>query len=446
MNTVHMQNTRTTAQQAVWKRILQEGKDPFLKENIVLYHLKGILKEFTHWYIIENAYKYENAETHLVIIINRDIAHLKDTTVDERNELFDSIVPWIESQTAYKGGSYIIRTGEPDFSGASVNHLHAHWIQPQKGTQVLARFGQTPINATYRDLLDTIVRKGKKISPTFHEGYALVYPAYTMRFNMQEGFPTVTEREVTEKMLSGALGECIGFLHGATTLKELEDYGCPPHWWEKWTDPSHIHTSDGVPKFDLPTQEGGHLGELSYGGIWARFPSIYGGTTNQWKNVLHHLQKSAGAFTHRVTNWHPDILTTTHKRKVVVAPCHGDVQVLLFPETKELVLHHTQRSGDCPTGVVLNMIEYAGIGTMLAHVLGYTFTEYVHHIINAHIYEMQLPYVEKLLQEPQRPFPKMELRFPLTGNVENDFFSIRPHHFYRTEYTSGPFMKIPTPL
>ena len=82
--------------------------------------------------------------------------------------------------------------------------------------------------------------------------------------------------------------------------------------------------------------------------------------------------------THTISTFYPpEVIGPKETRKVVVAPCHGDVHFFLFPETKELILHHKQRSGDMPAGVVLDVMEYAAFGIMMAQVLGYTFTELV---------------------------------------------------------------------
>ena len=51
---------------------------------------------------------------------------------------------------------------------------------------------------------------------------------------------------------------------------------------------------------------------------------------------------------------------------------------LCFPETKELVIHHFQRSADFPVGVPFNIIQYAAFGLMLGQEIGYSLREVVY--------------------------------------------------------------------
>lgn len=314
-----------------------------------------------------------------------------------------------------------------------------------------------PTNSEYYNALRRIWDEGTTRNPEFHNGTVIKFFTNVMKFNMREGFPIITERKIStangdsEKMMRWAIAEIIGFIHGATTLSELEKFGLPKFWWRRWVESSHIQSSDGIKYFNLPeTDIGEHLGRFSYGGIWGRFPTMDGGETNQWENVILQMIKSPTAFTHRVTNWYPPGIIAPKgqgKRQVVVAPCHGDVQIELDPENRILTLIHLQRSADVPVGVPYNMIHYPAIGMMLACVLGYTFETYHHVMIDSHFYvEKQEENVKILLtREPMR-LPTVTLDFEPTGDPVKDFFAIRPEHFHLSDYYSHPYMKIETEL
>ncbi len=290
----------------------------------------------------------------------------------------------------------------------------------------------------YREALRRIKQLGTKMVPTFHPDPATIHMGNEMRFKMNQGFPIITERKISTKMFRGALGEVIGFLNGATDLATLESFGCPPLWWERWV------TAEKCASFGIPT---GCLGVGStYGDVWTKFPAGDGTTVNQWEQTIRNIMNSPGAFTHRITNWYPPAIIVPGKRTVSVAPCHGDVQIMVFPETKELRLTNIQRSGDVPVGIAFNLIEYAAVGMMLAHVLGYTFTEYCHFIVNSHIYDCQWTHVDELLRREARGLPTVTLDFPLSGDPVADFFAIRPEHFTVTDYNPHPAMFIPTPI
>lgn len=309
-------------------------------------------------------------------------------------------------------------------------------------------YQERDVNKEYRRALLRIKGEGEDYTAKFHDQGLRKYHSNIMRFNMSHGFPLITEREITEKVFRYAVAEIIGFIHGAVTLSELEKFGLPKFWWKRWTDVEHITNPDGSPKFDLPENDiGEHLGEMSYGGVFAKFPTADGSTINQWERLIKTMVKSPSAMTHRVTNWYPPTMIVPNgKRKVVVAPCHGDVQVTLDEKKKTLVLDQIQRSADMPTGVPYNMIHYPAIGMMLAHVLGYTFTHYNHVMVNSHVYAKQWPQVNELLRREARALPTVKLDFELTGDPAADFFAIRAEHFSVWDYHPHEAMKIDTSI
>ncbi len=290
---------------------------------------------------------------------------------------------------------------------------------------------RTP-DTQYQDLLRRILTNGRRIHP-IHGEDALMLLGVQMHFDMRNGFPLQTVRDNT-KSFPGALGELIGFLHGARTLESLKEYGCPHVFWERWV------TKERCDIFDLPEHD---LGDGSYGAAWANFPTPDGNYFNQIEHVIKQIKERPYLRTHFISPWIP-FFTLQHselKRKVVVAPCHGWVHVVAFPETQEMSLHHFQRSGDVPVGVVLNMIEYAALGMLIAREIGYTFVEYVHTISDAHMYESQIPFVEELLKRDPRVFPTVTLDEKVAGVLD-----ARREHFTLSDYDPHPHMIIPTPV
>jgi thymidylate synthase len=79
---------------------------------------------------------------------------------------------------------------------------------------------------------------------------------------------------------------------------------------------------------------------------------------------------------------------------------------------------------------------------MMAQVTGNQVGEYVYTISDAHIYERQYPYVERLLQNPIGPYPTMSINPDITN-----IFDFRPRDFLvKDYYPTGPAMDIPTPV
>lgn len=287
------------------------------------------------------------------------------------------------------------------------------------------------IDTQYRDTLERILRHGHEVLP-IHGEKAKMITGVQLRYDIKNGFPVITERDLSGTFFTGALAEHFAFLHGARTQKELETYGC--NWWKRWV------TKEKCEIFGLPE---GDLGDGSYGAAWANFPTKEGGSFNQIANVIRQLKERPFLRTHFISPWIPQY-TIQHselKRKVVVAPCHGWIHILAFPETKELSIHHFQRSADFPVGVPFNMIQYAGFGLMAAQILGYKFKEIVYTFSDAHIYESQYAKVEELLKTEAKKLPTVTLNADI-----KDIFEFKPEHFVLSDYDPNPKMLIPTPV
>lgn len=284
----------------------------------------------------------------------------------------------------------------------------------------------------YHELLERIMREGTEVTPIQGEKSKMVL-GHQMRFAFSNGFPMITERDLSGKFMLGALGEHFAFLHGARTLEEMKAYGCG--WWKKWV------TKERCDIFNLPE---GDLGPGSYGPAWAAFPTAEGQPFNQIEHVIKQLKERPNLRTHIISPWIPQY-TIQHSglppRKVVVAPCHGYLHILAFPETKELSVHHFQRSGDVPVGVVFNIIQYAAFTMMVAQLMGYTPKELVYTLSDAHIYESQYEKVAELLAREPRAFPTVAI-----DPSVNDIFAFRQEHFTLTDYDPHPAMLIPTPV
>lgn len=290
---------------------------------------------------------------------------------------------------------------------------------------------RTP-DTQYRDLLTRIIEHGRDMMPIHGIGARSIV-GHQLRFDIRNGFPLITERDAS-KIFPGALGEHIGFLNGAHTLETLKDYGMPGVFWDKWV------TAEKCADFGLPE---GELGPGSYGAAWASFPTTNGTPFNQIKELVRQIKERPHLRTHFVSPWIPQY-TLQHsglRRQVVVAPCHGWIHVFAYPDSKEITIHHFQRSADVPIGLVANIVQYAAFGMMLAQVLGngYQMTELVHTLSDAHIYHNQFDAVKELLAREPRVFPTVTIDPSVT-----DIFEFRPNHFTLSDYDPHPKMIIPT--
>lgn len=292
---------------------------------------------------------------------------------------------------------------------------------------------RTP-DSQYQDLLRHIWETGTEVVPIHGEKAKMIVGAQ-LRYPIENGFPVITERDLSGAMFRGALAEHIAFLHGARTQEQLEAFGCK--WWSRWV------TKERTSIFNLPE---GDLGDGSYGAAWTAFPTAEGEPFNQIEHLVKQIKERPYLRTHVVTPWIPQY-TLQHEgltRKVVVAPCHGYIHVLCFPETKELVIHHFQRSGDLPVGVPFNFIQYAAFGLMLGNILGYSLKEVVYSFSDVHMYESQYEKVQEIIAREPKKLPTVQLTDE--GKKITDIMDFRPEHFELTDYEPHPKMNIPTPV
>lgn len=293
-------------------------------------------------------------------------------------------------------------------------------------------YAQRTPDIQYQTLLTRIMEEGTDVMPVHGVGARMVV-GHQLRFSLDNGFPLLTERDL-EKSFKGALGEHIGFLNGARTLEQLKSYGMPGVFWDRWV------TKEKCEMFGLPE---GDLGDGSYGAAWGSFPTAEGKPFNQIAHVVQQIKERPYLRTHLISPWIPQYAIQHEglKRRVVVAPCHGWIHVLTFPETKELVVHHFQRSADVPVGVAFNIVQYAAFGMMVAQLIGYRMKELVHTLSDAHIYHNQFDAVNEMIARGSKAFPTVTLDTSI-----HDIFDFRPAHFTLTDYHPHPKMIIPTPV
>ena len=293
---------------------------------------------------------------------------------------------------------------------------------------------RTP-DSQYQNLLRQIMEMGVAVKPIQGEK-ALMLMGPQLRYDLTNGFPVITERDMAGKFFGYALAEHLAFLNGARTQAALEKFGCP--FWKRWV------TKEKCAIFGLAE---GDLGPGSYGAAWTNFPTSQGQPFDQISHVIQQIKERPYLRTHVITPWIPQY-TIQHDgltRQVVVAPCHGWIHVIAFPERQEFRLHHFQRSSDLPVGVPFNMIQYAAFGLMLSQLIGYRFVEYVHTFSDAHIYESQFESVKILLEREPRRLPTVRLDLKLVAGI-NNIKDFRPEHFILEDYEPHAKMIIPTPV
>ncbi len=252
----------------------------------------------------------------------------------------------------------------------------------------------------------------------------------TMDYRVANGAPVTTYRAIP--FWDRAIGELCAFINGATTLKELEEFGC--NWWGPWVSEKLTHKLGIQP---------GSIGSASYGAAFAKFPTLDGEPFDQFPNLVAQMLKIPDDRVHFITPWMAKENSRAEDglQKTTIAPCHGWVhaRVLDNGDQKEIHLHLFQRSGDMPVGVPSNMVQYFALGVMLEHLTGYRFVHFYHTISDAHIYADQVPNVLEMFTREPRRLPTLCLN--AEGLKVKDIKAFRRGHFELTDYHPHPAIK-----
>ena len=126
---VDFDNARYDDQKAVMAKSEAAGVCPFCMENLGKFHESPIEWEGAHWVITKNGWPYENTKVHLLAILKVHQESVNNLSAAAASELFTAL-NWAIKTYNIPGGGLVVRFGDSNYSAGSVQHLHAHIIQP----------------------------------------------------------------------------------------------------------------------------------------------------------------------------------------------------------------------------------------------------------------------------------------------------------------------------
>jgi len=126
---VNLDNARLDEQRQVMEEIERNEECPFCPEYLDKYHKQEILRKGAHWILTRNQWPYKNTDIHLLAIAAYHAEKLSDLKPGSFDELQDHLV-WAENEFQVSAGGIAMRFGDTSHNGATVNHLHAHFIVP----------------------------------------------------------------------------------------------------------------------------------------------------------------------------------------------------------------------------------------------------------------------------------------------------------------------------
>ncbi len=256
----------------------------------------------------------------------------------------------------------------------------------------------------YLDLLDRILNEGAVKGDRTGTGTLSVF-GHQMRFNLQEGFPLLTTKQLHLKSI---IHELLWFLKGDTNVKYLQDNGV--RIWNEWAD------------------EDGSLGHI-YGYQWRSWPDYDGGFIDQISQAVHDIKHNPDSRRIIVSAWNVADL-----KKMNLPPCHLLFQFYVADGKLSLQLY--QRSADTFLGVPFNIASYALLLMMMAQVCGLEPGEFVHTTGDTHLYQNHLEQARLQLSRDPRPLPRMVINPDV-----KDIFDFKFEDFKLEDYNPHPHIK-----
>ena len=234
-------------------------------------------------------------------------------------------------------------------------------------------------------------------------------PAHTVkkfcivnRYDLKKEFPIITLRRTAFK---SAIDEILWIWQKkSNNVNELNS-----HIWDSWAD------------------ETGSIGK-AYGyqlGVKHKYKE---GMFDQVDRVIYDLKNNPQS--RRIMT---NIYTFQDLNEMHLYPCAYSMTFNVSGKTLNGILN--QRSNDVLTANNWNVVQYAILLHMLAQVCGLEAGELVHVIADAHIYDRHVPIVEKILDNPQYPAPKLWIN-PEVKNFYDftvDDFKLEGYEFTKLE-------------
>ena len=322
------------------------------------------------------------------------------------------------------------------------------------------------LDRQYQDLLKTILDYGTIKSDRTGTGTKSIF-GYTIRHNMNEGFPLLTTKKMAIKSI---MTELKWFLKGDTNIKYLVDNGC--NIWNGDAYKRYTNNFNGYE--DVPTIEWfvdeiknndefaskwGELGPV-YGKQWRNWGAGFGNkNTDQIQNLIEQLKTNPNSRRLLVSAWNVGELDN-----MVLPPCHYGFQVYTRPlsyierydlwfrnnyetgmeknydiepefdndyyeptPTLGLSLMWNQRSVDTFLGLPFNIASYAMLLTLLSKEVNMVPDQLIGNLGDTHLYLNHIPQAKELISREPMTLPKVEITNCDVKNGEFEYEIINYH-------------------
>ena len=230
----------------------------------------------------------------------------------------------------------------------------------------------------YLSLMQHVREHGARKKDRTGTGTLSVF-GYQMRFDLGQGFPLVTTKQLH---LRSIIHELLWFLSGDSNVRYLKENKVSI--WNEWAD------------------KGGELGPV-YGVQWRSWPSPDGYLIDQISMVVRQLRETPDSRRIIVSAWNVADLD-----KMALPPCHCLFQFYVADGKLSCQLY--QRSCDIFLGVPFNIASYSLLTHMLAQQVDLNVGEFIWTGGDCHLYRNHLEQADEQLTREPLPLPRLAIK------------------------------------
>ena len=236
---------------------------------------------------------------------------------------------------------------------------------------------QCRVMEQYLDLLRRILDDGAAKGDRTGTGTISVF-GHQMRFDLSEGFPAVTTKNVH---WPSVIHELLWFLSGDTNIAYLKENNV--RIWNEWAD------------------ENGDLGPV-YGKQWRFWESNDGRVIDQIEAAIDLIKNNPQSRRIIVSAWNVGEL-----EEMALMPCHAFFQ--FYVNDGRLSCNLYQRSADAFLGVPFNISSYSLLTCMIAQVCGLDPGEFIWTGGDCHLYLNHMEQAKIQIQREPLELPTLQL-------------------------------------